>query len=499
MNRTILKLTALLLMLFHFNLLAQEYAGSESCKNCHSTAYNNWKQSGHPYKLQKLVSGNPPVYPVLKSTKSVGSQVNYELKSGIPNAPEGLTWNDIGFVLGGYHSNARFLDKEGYIIYGSNRQYNLATSKWVAYTSGTLTKGSYNYSCYKCHTTGASKTKTTEFQQYPGIEGSWVETGIGCEGCHGPSKAHTTNIPNKPPKEGLNSCNNCHARDRNYETTTYPWNNRVEWQPRTVNGISTGFIRHREQGDMMLASKHGKAGFTCATCHNPHQGVYFNLGGLKSTATCESCHPNKQISGHEASKTKAECTDCHMPFAARNGDQLTPYISEQSTHYWKILTDPITMFQNLEDISSTSNPPVVYKFIKTDANGISGLTLDYSCIQCHTDKNVTWASNYAKNIHSGITSVDGGQEIPTAYTLAQNYPNPFNPTTTIRFAIPKASLVSMNVYSLTGELVNTLVDKEMSGGWHEVTFDASKVSSGVYIYRIQAGDFSYSRKMVVMK
>ncbi|MBM4161769.1 MAG: T9SS type A sorting domain-containing protein [Ignavibacteria bacterium] len=499
MKEMLLRSIVVLLFAASSTAIAQEFAGSESCKNCHSAAYNNWKASGHPYKIQKLQASTGPIYPVLKAQKTVGSQVNYELKSGIPTPPSGLTWDSLGFVLGGYHSNARFLDKEGYIIYGNNRQYNLPTSKWVAYTSGTLTKASYAYSCYKCHTTGPSKTKTTEFQMYPGIEGSWAEAGVGCEGCHGPSKAHTTNPSTKPPKEGLTTCNNCHARDRNEGTTTYPWNQRVEWQARTVNNVSTGFIRHREQGDMMLASKHGKAGFTCATCHDPHKGVYFVQGGLKASASCQTCHPNKQISGHDVLKTKAECTDCHMPFAARNGDQLTPYISEQSTHYWKIITDPVTMFDNLQDIASTATPPVTYKFIKTDAAGMSGVTLDYTCMQCHTDKNVTWASTYAKRMHSGITAVDAASEVPSAYTLGQNYPNPFNPATTISFAIPKSSFVTLKVYSVTGELVSTVLEQGMRAGWHNVTFNAGNLASGVYLYRIQAADFSYARKMVLTR
>ena len=497
MKKSILIVTIVFVSLSFSSALAQEYAGSEACKTCHSTQHTNWKQSGHPYKLQKIVGGNPPVYPVLSAQKTVGTQVNYTLNSGIPNAPDGLTWGDIGFVLGGYHSNARFLDKEGYLIYGANRQYNLATKVWVSYTSGTLTKASYTFSCYKCHTTGASKTKTADFTAYPGIEGSWAETGIGCEGCHGPAKSHTNDISIKPSKDV--DCSRCHARDRNDATTTYTWDKRVEWQAKTVGTTSSGFIRHREQGDMLLASKHGKAGFTCATCHDPHKGVYFELGGIKPTAKCESCHPNKTIVGHEASKTLAECTDCHMPFAARNGDQLTAYISEQSAHYWKVLTDPITMTGNLETINNTATPPVGYKFIKQDANGISGLTLDYTCIQCHTTKDVVWASRHAKNIHSGPVSVENTSSIPSAYALAQNYPNPFNPTTNIKFALPAAGKVNLTVYSISGELVTRLVDKEMQAGWHEVTFNAQNLASGIYIYRIQSGQFGYSRKMILMK
>ncbi|MEW6653385.1 MAG: multiheme c-type cytochrome [Bacteroidota bacterium] len=497
MKTTVLLLAAVILFSYS-SMIAQEYAGSDACKTCHATAYTNWKQSGHPYKIQKLDSTKGPSYPVLSSPKVIGSQINYTLKSGIPNAPAGLNWSDIGFVLGGYHSNARFLDKEGYLIWGDSRQYNLTTNKWVTYGQSAPGKTSYTYSCYVCHTTGPSKTKTTAFQPYKGIEGSWEEPGIGCEGCHGPSKNHVADINIKPSKDV--DCSRCHARDRNSSTTTFNWNKRVEWQARTVSGVSTGFIRHREQGDMMLASKHGKLGFTCATCHDAHKGVYFELGGVKTNAKCENCHANKAIKGHDVTKTKAVCNDCHMPNAARNGDQLAPYVSDQSAHYWKIITDPITMFDNLENISNTATPPATFKFIKTDANGISGTTLEYSCLQCHTTRDVAWAAKHAKEIHTkGITTAERTNEIPAAFTLGQNYPNPFNPTTTIQFALPKSSKVTLSVFALSGELITTLVDKEMNSGWHEVSFDAKGIASGIYIYKLQADQFGFSRKMTLVK
>jgi hypothetical protein len=241
---------------------------------------------------------------------------------------------------------------------------------------------------------------------------------------------------------------------------------------------------------MMLASKHKN--LTCATCHDPHKGVYFDLGGLKATASCESCHPGKEISGHTAAQTSAECVDCHMPFAARNGDQLTPYVSEQSAHYWKIITDTLTMFHNLEDIST-------FKFIKVDSAGMSGLTLDYTCLQCHTDKDVKWASGKAKNMHAGITSVADERSVPSAYTLAQNFPNPFNPSTMIRFALPEGANARLDVYTLNGQLVRTLVNGILPGGWHEVSFDAGDLPSGLYLYRLTAGNFGYARKMMLMK
>jgi hypothetical protein len=98
----------------------------------------------------------------------------------------------------------------------------------------------------------------------------------------------------------------------------------------------------------------------------------------------------------------------------------------------------------------------------------------------------------------GINNISG--EIPEKYAMKQNYPNPFNPVTSIRFSLPKVSVVTLKVYDITGKLVSTLVNNEtVSVGEKEVRFDASNLSSGVYFYSIKAGDFSDTRKMVVVK
>jgi len=90
--------------------------------------------------------------------------------------------------------------------------------------------------------------------------------------------------------------------------------------------------------------------------------------------------------------------------------------------------------------------------------------------------------------------------LPEDYVLYQNYPNPFNPLTTIRFAMPKDGNVTLNVYNMLGELVTELIDnREYEAGYHEVEFDAGAVASGVYIYRVQAGEFVVAKKMILMK
>ena len=90
-------------------------------------------------------------------------------------------------------------------------------------------------------------------------------------------------------------------------------------------------------------------------------------------------------------------------------------------------------------------------------------------------------------------------EIPDDYALGQNYPNPFNPTTTIPFSLPEASHVKLVVYDMLGRVVDTVVDGQLSAGYHNAAFDASRYPSGTYVYRIEANSFSSTAKMVLVK
>jgi hypothetical protein len=94
---------------------------------------------------------------------------------------------------------------------------------------------------------------------------------------------------------------------------------------------------------------------------------------------------------------------------------------------------------------------------------------------------------------------DHGSLIPSEYKLYQNYPNPFNPTTTIQFDIPKTSFVTLKVYNVLGQEVTTLVNEKREAGRYEVPFDGSKLTSGVYFYRLGAGEFVSVKKLILMK
>ncbi len=137
-----------------------------------------------------------------------------------------------------------------------------------------------------------------------------------------------------------------------------------------------------------------------------------------------------------------------------------------------------------------------------EGNGTSAETHTYS----FTDKNVIpgkyyyrlnqidfdGTSEYSKAVQVEVTA-------PDMFSLRQNYPNPFNPTTTIKYSIPSDQEVRLNIYNLLGEKVTALVDGLQKAGQHEVRFNASKYTSGVYMYKLEAGSQSTIRKMILMK
>jgi TctA family transporter len=95
-----------------------------------------------------------------------------------------------------------------------------------------------------------------------------------------------------------------------------------------------------------------------------------------------------------------------------------------------------------------------------------------------------------------VQKIDG---VPLTYGLDQNYPNPFNPSTTINYSIPVSGRVTLRIFNVLGQEVGTLLNSDQNAGKYQLTFDASRYSSGVYFYRIEAGTFSAVKKMMLLK
>ena len=101
-----------------------------------------------------------------------------------------------------------------------------------------------------------------------------------------------------------------------------------------------------------------------------------------------------------------------------------------------------------------------------------------------------------------LLSVDNDETktgIPAEFTLSQNYPNPFNPSTTINYGITKRTFVELRIYDILGREVELLVNEEQDAGYYELDFNASKLSSGIYLYQIKAGNFIETKKMILLK
>jgi hypothetical protein len=97
----------------------------------------------------------------------------------------------------------------------------------------------------------------------------------------------------------------------------------------------------------------------------------------------------------------------------------------------------------------------------------------------------------------GVTGRSNG--LPGEFLLEQNFPNPFNPTTTIRFALPQRSHVVLTVFNTLGQKVALLVDENQDAGYYDVRFDGSGLASGVYFYRLRAGEYMATKKLLVIR
>jgi hypothetical protein len=156
----------------------------------------------------------------------------------------------------------------------------------------------------------------------------------------------------------------------------------------------------------------------------------------------------------------------------------------------------------------------------TDSTRLARRANDQSGVNSYFDRTrglykheYTLSGNGMYNVHGHVNALlietvpgdpvpvdpDPDDPAPVAYELIQNYPNPFNPFTTIRYALPEPSYVILSVFNTLGERVVTLVDNERAAGFHDEIFDASGLSSGVYLYRMQAGLYVETKKMVIVR
>jgi hypothetical protein len=338
------------------------YVTSETCRTCHADKAQAVFQSGHPYKLSKVVDGQPPTYPF----------------SSVPGTPQGFSWSDVSYVIGGYGWKARFIDNDGYILVtgltGVPVQYNLPRTdlgvgpEWVDYhASDTQPKP---YTCGTCHTTGwqtLAENGGVNQDGLPGMHGTWEEPGITCEACHGAGVDHVASKDASQISVDTNKelCGSCHFRDTNHGILA-----------------SGGFIRHHEQYDELISAGHSAR--SCIDCHDPHIGTRYGhaaSGGI--TVTCESCHADKTTNNH---LTAVDCVTCHMPRATKSARAVNSYMGDLKTHIFKI------------NASAAPKDAMWYTGDEGATFSRGFVTLDFVCYQCHKDENGVGGSKSMKSM-----------------------------------------------------------------------------------------------------
>jgi hypothetical protein len=166
------------------------------------------------------------------------------------------------------------------------------------------------------------------------------------------------------------------------------------------------------------------------------------------------------------------------------------------------INTPPSAIQSLRDsmnatvLSSLIVGETIYEHWQT-----TGFIVDSLIARYRNDARLTWIdANRMLNLAERIlTNVNPPSAKVTAFSLSQNHPNPFNPTTTISYDLPTRSHVTLKIFSMLGQEVATLVDSEIGPGKHQVQWDARKLSSGVYLYRLQAGRLIETKKMMLMR
>ena len=378
-----------------------DYIGSEDCGVCHTTQYHSFAQSGHPFKLNKVVDGQQPVFP-FTSLNGVLERVtddDQDIPGGLADPGPGtdnplgtpITWDDVSYVIGGYYWKARFVDLGGSIVTGTGVQYNFATEAMAAYHNNEDDK---NYNCGNCHTTGWQHTDAvlnpTGQDGLEFMQGTFFKGGIQCEACHSAGSAHAkfsgTIVRDADPRTlveltaadagyGLAvACGECHTRDgeRDYPSYLSKFDNALatsgdpDPRPDEMGGriaAKGGLIRHHEQYDEVLGINPDdntgtrSAGFMathgdCGTCHNPHgssvnadNSLYTGVPGVDTgSGTCLGCHEDYDPSLRSGGMLTLDCADCHMPLLAKSatsvpGEADRPAIGDVTSHIFTITLD----------------------------------------------------------------------------------------------------------------------------------------------------------------
>jgi hypothetical protein len=389
-------------------------------------------------------------------------------------------------------------------------------------SSGTTTiqPGQYNLNvCVRCHDGAGfvAFVKNEEFDNRISTGYSRIKhTTITCQTCHDPHSMELRQAPTTADTlaNGFNYssidlgkgkiCVNCHKYRRN--ALTYV----------TTSLSSTWGPHHAGAGDVYL----GQNGYTWGVnlpSSVGHRLVENACVGCHMSATPDTGHVARDKIGMHTWKMKyiapdgqeydniTGCVKCHTGIT-KFDDIMASYDYDMDGTIEPFMKEVDGLVEKLAmALPPRGQPTVDWQLIRTDPDSVRLKQAYWNYRYVTEDKshgvhNPKYVVALLQLSISKLTGVEFTQpEIPVAFELYQNYPNPFNPSTKIGFALPRESKVKLEVFNVLGERVAVLKDEVMPAGVHVVEFNATGLSSGVYFYRLTAGDFVATKKMVLMK
>ena len=391
--------------------LRSAYPGADSCSgsSCHDTEFNKWRESGHGYKMNKIVAGIAPTYPFTDvSAMFPISGKSIKFNEGLSDETIHLmTLATTKYIIGGYGWKARYISDAG-IVHGATAQYNFQTGSFSAYHNGDGESANVKYDCGYCHTTGwksNSKDETTDTQDNSaGMDGTWDFDAITCQRCHGSdtsgtaghntkslgadtfsdrasAQGSTIEFGNLDATDKANVvCSDCHVRGG--EMTETP--------------VSGGLIRHHEQSTELFGGRHGDPGdqgnsIGCVDCHDPHASVKHDAlaegEGTKTSVIAngnctESCHSTKTVNvPYNAGHT---CVDCHMPKLVKNAVSTTA--GTETVPGVTVLGIPGGKRGDIKShifaLTATADDTFLSATLDSTSDQVK-IPVDYSCMTCH--------------------------------------------------------------------------------------------------------------------
>jgi hypothetical protein len=406
---------------------------------------------------------------------------------------------------GNCHGTLRFADTDHRVYdawktsrHGSRGQYDLASelaANWVGQPADSVIHGSQAENCIACH--APTSTNLTEgitevqvlnrfFTMKNGLFDSTTTVSdtahwenVACTACHNPHKPDTLAYYNSTTgtyqyfSDANQLCGQCHGNLRFPDTDHRSYN------------IATG------TGGVGVSNQITMPGATCIDCHMYRSGVD------GSNSTMFGGHSWSIVVQEAGTPATVSCAKCHSTMTA---DQALSYVQTCQSEYAHLDSVAEASVAAAASINISSSDTMRMRFLAEAQYNLTYAEMDESK-GVHNHNYLVALLNDAIQKASIVTGIASEPliNIPREFKLYQNFPNPFNPTSIIRYDVAKPGFVEITVFDLTGREISTLVKQWQAAGNYSVTFSANSLTSGVYFYRLIAGSYVQTRKMVLIR